>query len=93
MCNLIEYSSNISKSTGSVWFCSKDEVTDFSVDIANTDNFKYFMYKAKLLENTVVGGANGILKNGTIALPLKYLSNFWISLEMTLLNSKVELKP
>ena len=36
--------------------------------------------------------ANGILKNATIAVPLKYLSNFWRSLEMPLINCKVELK-
>ena len=31
-------------------------------------------------------------KNGVkIAIPLKYLSNFWRSLEMSLINSKVEL--
>ena len=36
-----------------------------------------FLYKAKLLENTVAYGANGILRNATIAVPLKYLSNFW----------------
>ena len=65
MYNLIEYSSSYSKTTGSLWFYSKDELTDFSADIANTNNFKYFMYKAKLLENTEADGANGILKNGT----------------------------
>ena len=36
--------------------------------------------------------ANGILKNATIAAPLKYLSNFWRSFEMQLINCKVELK-
>ena len=65
MYNLIEYSSNYSKTTGSLWFYSKDELTYFSADIANTDNFKSFMFKAKLLENTEADGANGILKNGT----------------------------
>ena len=39
------------------------------------------MYKAKLLENIVAhdaqNQANGILKNATLAVPLKYLSNFW----------------
>ena len=30
----------------------------------------------KLLENTVADGANGILRNATIAVPLKYLANF-----------------
>ena len=53
------------------------------------------MYKAKLLENTVAQPApnseNGILRNATIALPLKYLSNFWRSLEMPLVNCKTEL--
>ena len=64
MYNLIEYSSSYSKTTGNLWFYSKDELTAFSADIANTNNFKYFMYKAKLLENTEADGANGILKNG-----------------------------
>ena len=50
------------------------------------------MYQAKLLENTEADGANGILKIATIAVPLKYLSNFRRSLEMPLINCKVELK-
>ena len=33
--------------------------------------------KVKLLENTEVDGANGILRNTTITVPLKHLSNFW----------------
>ena len=37
-------------------------------------------------------GVNGILRNVTIAVPLKYLSNFWRSLEMSLIRCKVELK-
>ena len=36
--------------------------------------------------------ANGNLKNATIAVPLKYLSNFWRSVETPLINCKVELK-
>ena len=96
MYNLVEYSSNYSQTTGSLWFYSKDESANFDADIANTDGFKPFKYKAKLLGNTVAqpgpNAANGILKNATIALPLKYLSNFWRSLEMPLINYKVELK-
>ena len=61
----------------------KDEATDFNADIANTNNFKYFMYKDKLLENTEADGANAVLKNTTIAVPLKYLSNFWRSLKQS----------
>ena len=50
------------------------------------------MYKAKLIENTEDDEASRILKNATIAVPLKYLSNFWRSLEMPYINCNVELK-
>ena len=57
----------------------KDETADFNNNIANTDNFKSSKYKFKLLENTVADGANGILTNVTISVPLKHLSNFSIT--------------
>ena len=50
------------------------------------------MYNAKLLENSEADGADGILKNAAITVPLKYLSSFWRSLEMPLIHWKVELK-
>ena len=37
MYNLLEYSSSYSDKTGSLWFHSKDEATNFNADIANTD--------------------------------------------------------
>ena len=83
MYNLREYSSNYSETTRSLWFCSKGEATDFNADIGNTDSFKSFKYKAKLLgniESQAVHAANRILKNITIAVSLKYLSNFCRSL-------------
>ena len=92
MNNLIEYSSNYPETTGSLWLHSKDEAINFYVNIANNDNFKSFKYKAKLLGNTAADGANGILRNAAIAIPLKYLSCFWRSLEMPLINCKVELR-
>ena len=52
---------------------SRDEATNFNADIANTDQFKFFKYKANLLENAEAGAADAILKNGTIAVSLKYL--------------------
>ena len=88
----IDDAENYSKTTGSLWFHSKDEANDFNADIANTNNFKSFLYKAKLLENSEVDGNNGILKNATIAVSLKYLSNFWRSLKTPFFNCKVELK-
>ena len=77
MCSLIEYSSNYSERTENFWFYSKDEATNFNADIANDNNFKSSKYKVKLLGNTEANGTNGILKNATIAVPLKYLSKFW----------------
>ena len=53
MYNLIEYSSNYSEATRSLWFYSKDEATDFDADVANNDNFNSLEYKTKLLRNTV----------------------------------------
>ena len=96
MHNLIEYSSNYSETTGSLWFYSKDEATDFNAVIANNNSFKSFEYKTKLLRNTVAqpdpNDASGILKNSAIAVPLKYLSNFQRLREIPLINCKVELK-
>ena len=96
MCSLIEYSSNYPETTGSLWFHSKGEATNFNNDIENTDNFKPFKYKAKLLGSTVAQPArnqvNGILKNPTIAVSLKYLINFWRPLKMPSINCKIELK-
>ena len=89
--NLIEYSSNYSETVGSLWFHSKDEATNFNAGSANNNNFKTFEYKAKFLENTVADGANGVLRNATIAVPLKYLSNIWRLLEITLINCKIEI--
>ena len=84
MCDRV-YSWNYSKTTGSLWFYSKDETTTFHADITNDDN-------SKSLKNAVANRANGILRNATIAVSLKYLRNFWRSLEMPLINFKVELK-
>ena len=91
MYNQIEYSSGFSETTGSLWFYSKDEATNSNADFANCIKFKSFEYKAELL-NTEADVNNGILKTATIAVPLKYLSNFWRSLEMSLINCKFELK-
>ena len=83
--SVIEHRSYYSKKTRSLQFYSKDEATNLNGNVTNTDNFKSFKYKTKLLENAesqVDNAANGILKNVTIAVPLRYLSNFWRSLKM-----------
>ena len=92
MCNLIEYCSNYSETTANLWFYSRDEVTNFNADIEDTNNFKSFKYNTELIRNTGTDGVNGILRNATNLMPLKYLSNFWRSHKMPLINSKIELK-
>ena len=49
MYNLIKCSSNYSKTTGILWFYSKDEANDFNNNIANTYDFKCFKCKVKSL--------------------------------------------
>ena len=44
------------------------------------------------MENRVADATNRILKNKTVAVPLKHFSNFCRPLEMRLINCKVELK-
>ena len=96
MYHLIEYSSNHSETTESLWFHSKNEATDFNADIDKSYKSDNFNFKAKLLGNTVAqpnpNHANGILKNSAIAVPLKFLINFWRSLEIPLINCEIELK-
>ena len=87
MYNLIEYSDNYSDTSGSLWGFKRDEIVN-NADVTNDDNAPSFKYKANLIGNTEDNGR----KNGVkIAVPLKYLSNFWRSLEMPLINCKVEL--
>ena len=62
MYNLTKHISNYSVTKASLWFYSKDEATNFNADIENTDDFKSFKYKAKLLGNTEADNGNGILK-------------------------------
>ena len=81
MYNLIEYSDNYSDTSGSLWQFKRDEIegnVDLTVDNNNiANNSSSFKYKSSLITN----------KNGVeIAPPLKYLSNFWRSLEMPLIN-------
>ena len=86
-------SSSYSETTESLWFYSnKDEATNCNADIANTEEFKSSKYKTKLRENNEADGANGVLRNVAIAVLLKYICNFWRSLEMLFINCKVELK-
>ena len=56
--------------------------------MTNDDNAPSFKYKTNLITNTEGNRTNKGVKK---SVPLKYLSNFWRSLEMPLINCKVEL--
>ena len=91
MYNLTEYSDNYSDTSGSLCQFRRDEQpkeNNGEISHVSTDNSSSFKYKSNFI-GTI---ANGGRKNGVkIAVPLKYLSNFWRSLEMPLINCKVEL--
>ena len=93
MYNLIESSDNYAKTTGSLWQYCKDIparnanangiITEFT-EGSLTDSFKF---KVKITGKTRNGGT----KDVEIMVPLKYLSNFWRTLEMPLINCEVNL--
>ena len=91
--NLIEYSDNYSDTSGSLWQFKRDEVPANNADLT-IDNSQSFKYKAALLGKTAdaVNNTNSSVKDAKIVVPLKYLSNFWRSLEMPLINCKVYLE-
>ena len=93
MYNLIEYSDNYSDISGSLWQFKRDEVPVGNADLT-INNSQSFKYKAALLGKTAdaVNNTNSSVKEAKIVVPLKYLSNFWRSLEMPLINCKVYLE-
>ena len=82
MYNLIEYSDNYSKTSGSLWQYYKDEPND------NLEDSESFKSKVKI---TVRTPDNGNTKDVEIIVPLQYLSTFWRTLEMPLINCEVNL--
>ena len=80
--NLTEYSNNYSKSFGSLWQHYKDDPND---DITQYESFKYTVKITGKTPN------NGNTKDLEIIVPLKYLSNFWRTLEMPLIDCEVNL--
>ena len=58
------------------------------------DNSQSFKYKANLSGKTkaAFNNTSSFVKDAKIVVPLKYLSNFWRSLEMPLINCKVHLE-
>ena len=96
MHNVIEYSDNYADSSGSLYQFKRDESPMNDAGNPNNvalDNSTFFKYKASFLgKATDADGNDRSLKNTKIVVPLKYLSNCFRSLGMSLLNSKIHLE-
>ena len=91
MYNLIEYSDNYAKTTGNLWQYCKDiparDANNIIEKFTGNNTTDSFNFKAKITGRT----GNGGTKDVEIIVPLKYLSNFWRTLEMPLINCEVNL--
>ena len=85
MYNLLEYSKNYEKASGSLFNYYRDEPNESEIAKDNgainisIRNSKSFDYKTEI---------TGSLDDVAIAIPLKYLGNFWRSLDIPLINCK-----
>ena len=98
MYNLIEYSDNYSKTSGSLWqYCKEIPAVNNDgniVDFNGANATDSFNFKTKITGQTAADNNNGNIAGRVdveIMVPLKYLSNFWRTLEMPLINCEVEL--
>ena len=82
MYNIIEYSDNYAITSASLWQYFRDEPDD------NIEDFESLKFKVKITGKTP---NNNNEKDVEIMVPLKYLSNFWKTLEMPLINCEVNL--
>ena len=98
--NILEYSKNYRKTIGLLYNYYRDELTnDDNDNFANINvvNSEAFKYKNKITGNTynVDAAAEGydVNENGTqkieLAIPLKYLGNFWRALNFPLISCEV----
>ena len=92
MYNLIEYSDNYLDTSGSLWQFKRDKQNMANGNPANvtTADSSSFKYKSSFFK-TLEDADNGVFKNVKISVPLKYLSNFWRSLEMPLIVKFIKL--
>ena len=86
MYNLLEYSDNYQDSIGSRYQFKRDEPPGDNANAA--DDTTSLVYKSKLISGTDDNNVNNL----KLVVPLKYVSNFFRSLEMPLVNCKIDLE-
>ena len=85
-CNLLEYSDNYQDATGSLYQFKRDKPPDDNANVAN--NTTSLVYKSKPISRTDDNNVNNV----KLVVPLKYIGNFFRSLEMPLVNCKIDLE-
>ena len=86
MYNLLEYSDNYQDSPRSLYQFKRDDPPDDNAEVAN--NTTSLVYKSKLTKDTDNNNVNKV----KLVVPLKYVSSFFRSLEMPLVNCKIDLE-
>ena len=92
---MIEYSGNFSDTSGSLWQVKRDQsplTNAGNPDNVSTANSTSFKYKSSFIRESTAVDGDRVFKNVKIAVPLKYLSIFWRSSEMPLINCKIHLE-
>ena len=95
MYNLLEYSKNYEKTSGSLFNYHRDEPSETIIGSGNNAinisirNSKSFHYKTQSIGSLDAG--EDVKEDVKIAIPLKYLGNFWRSLDIPLINCEITL--
>ena len=93
MYNLLEYSKNYEKTSGSLFNYYRDEPSEITIGAGNNAinisirNSKSFDYKTEITGSLDAGEDEE--EDVAIAIPLKYLGNFWRSLDIPLINCEI----
>ena len=84
MYNLLKYFDNCQDSTGSLYQLKRDEPPDNKANVANDTTS--LVYKSKLISGTDDNNVNNV----KLVVPLKYVRSFFRSVEMPLVNCKID---
>ena len=95
MYNLLEHSKNYKKTSGSLFNYYRDKPSEITIGAGNNAinisirNSKSFDYKTEITGSLDAGEDEK--EDVKIAVPLKYLANFWRSLDKPLINCEIAL--
>ena len=98
MYNLFEYSDNYPLTSGSLWNYHRDEMNDDENENDNANsrinNKETITSKSSEHETKIIGrtSVDDDTLDTEIVFSLKYLSNFWIFLDLLLINCKIDVK-